>query len=44
MKKQVGFRLTPAAIKWIDEESKRQGVSKNNVIQLLINKAMNQKK
>lgn len=44
MKKQIGFRLTAEALQWIDDEAKRQGISKNDVIQLLINKQINNEK
>ena len=40
MKKQTGFRLTEKAHKWLDEQSKKQGISKNDIVQILINNAM----
>lgn len=37
MKRQAGFRLTERAHDWLRRESKRRGISKNNVVQELIN-------
>lgn len=40
MKKQNTYRLTEAADRWITQQAKQQGLSKNDIIQILINKAM----
>ncbi len=42
MKRKVLYaRITEEADSWLTEQSKSQGISKNDIIQLLINKAMN---
>ena len=40
MKKQTGFRLTEKAFQWLEEQSQKQGISKNDIVQILINNAM----
>ena len=39
-KKKYTYRLTLQADNWISNESKKQGISKNNIVQILINNAM----
>lgn len=43
MKKQTTVRLTKAANDWLTEQAKQRGISKNDVIQELINEAMKKK-
>jgi predicted HicB family RNase H-like nuclease len=38
MKRQTGFRLTERAHKWLEVQAKERGISRNDVVQELINK------
>jgi predicted HicB family RNase H-like nuclease len=38
MKRQTGFRLTEKAHKWLEEQAKQRGISRNDVVQEMINK------
>jgi hypothetical protein len=38
MKRQTGFRLTERAHEWLKEQAWRRGISKNDVVQELINR------
>jgi predicted DNA-binding protein len=44
MKRQTGFRLTEKAHQWLKEQSKERGISKNDVVQELINEKMEQQR
>jgi predicted HicB family RNase H-like nuclease len=37
MKRQTGFRLTERAHEWLKEQARERGISKNDVVQELIN-------
>jgi|GEM_PF-5004195 len=39
-KRQTGFRLTEKAHRWLGTEAKERGISKNDVVQELINEKM----
>ena len=41
-KKQTTSRFTIESDRWLEQQAIRQGISKNDVVQLLINKAMNE--
>jgi predicted HicB family RNase H-like nuclease len=36
-KRQTGFRLTEKAHEWLKEQAQKRGISKNDVVQELIN-------
>jgi predicted HicB family RNase H-like nuclease len=38
MRRQTGFRLTERAHKWLKEQAEERGISKNDVVQEMINK------
>jgi predicted HicB family RNase H-like nuclease len=40
MKRQTGFRLTERAHEWLKEQARERGISKNDVVQELINKEL----
>ena len=40
MKRQTGIRLTETAHEWLADQSVKRGISKNDVVQELINVAM----
>jgi predicted HicB family RNase H-like nuclease len=40
MKRQTGFRLTERAHEWLREQAQERGISKNDVVQELINEKM----
>ncbi len=40
MKRQAGFRLTERAHEWLERESQKRGISKNDVVQEMINEAI----
>ena len=44
MKRQTGFRLTDRAHDWLEVQAKERGISKNDVVQELINEKMLQEK
>jgi predicted HicB family RNase H-like nuclease len=37
MKRQTGFRLTEKAHNWLKEQARERGISKNDVVQEMIN-------
>jgi predicted HicB family RNase H-like nuclease len=37
MKRQTGFRLTEKAHEWLKEQARRRGISRNDVVQEMIN-------
>jgi predicted HicB family RNase H-like nuclease len=37
MKRQTGFRLTEKAHEWLKEQAKQRGISRNDVVQEMIN-------
>jgi predicted HicB family RNase H-like nuclease len=43
LKKQTTIRLTKAADEWLSQQAKQRGISRNDVLQELINKAMKKK-
>jgi hypothetical protein len=38
MKRQTGFRFTEKALDWLKEQAQERGISKNGVLQELINR------
>ena len=40
MKKQTTYRLTEKADAWLKSEAEKQGLSKNDIVQMLINEKM----
>ena len=38
MKRQTGFRLTEQAHEWLKVEARKRGISKNDVVQEMINR------
>lgn len=40
MKRQTGYRLTERSLNWLAKESQRRGISMNDIVQELINHAM----
>jgi predicted DNA-binding protein len=44
MKRQTGFRLTEKAHQWLKEQSRERGISRNDVVQELINEKMERRK
>ena len=44
MKKTATYRLTESSDRWLIEQSKKRGISKNDVVQELINKEMEKEK
>jgi predicted HicB family RNase H-like nuclease len=42
MKRQTGFRLTERAHDWLREQAQERGISKNSVLQELINEKIKQ--
>jgi predicted HicB family RNase H-like nuclease len=40
MKRQTGFRLTEKAHEWLKAQAQERGISKNDVVQELINETM----
>lgn len=44
IKKINTYRLTPEVDRWVSEESKRLGLSKNSFVQMTLAKAMQEKK
>jgi predicted HicB family RNase H-like nuclease len=44
IKRQTGFRLTEKAHRWLEEQAKERGISKNDVVQELINEKIEEKK
>ena len=42
MKKTASYRLTVTADRWLTEQAKKRGISKNDVMQELINEAVKQ--
>jgi len=42
--KRQTYRITPEVDRWLSEESKRLGVSKNDIVMLTLAKVMNEEK
>jgi predicted HicB family RNase H-like nuclease len=42
MKRQTGFRLTERAHEWLKVQAQKRGISKNDVVQELINREIEQ--
>jgi len=43
-KKTTTYRFTEESNNWLTDRAKKQGISKNDIVQLLINQAMEQEK
>jgi predicted HicB family RNase H-like nuclease len=44
MKRQTGFRLTEKAHEWLKEQAKQRGISRNDVVQEMINEKIEKAK